>query len=106
MRKTFLTITVLALALDEQILGGRYGRLSALGDISYSTYLIHIPLQMSLALAALSLGIKPMQFMSPWAMLAFFAVLIGLGTLSFRYFERPLQRFIRGFRAPRLSPVV
>jgi peptidoglycan/LPS O-acetylase OafA/YrhL len=41
-------LTILALALDEQLLGGRYRRLSPLGDISYSTYLIHIPLQMSL----------------------------------------------------------
>jgi len=96
-------LTILALALEEQILGGRYRRLSALGDISYSTYLIHIPLQMSLALAALALGIKPMAFMSFWVMLAFFAVLIGLGMLSFRYFERPLQRFIRNWRQPRVA---
>jgi peptidoglycan/LPS O-acetylase OafA/YrhL len=93
-------LTVLALALDEQLLGGRYGRLSPLGDISYSTYLIHIPLQMSLALTALSLGIRSHEFMSPFAMMAFFAVLIGLGTLSFRYFERPIQNVIRSWRRP------
>lgn len=97
-------LTVLALALDEQLLGGRYRLLSPLGDISYSTYLIHIPLQMSLALAALSFGIHSYQFMSPFAMIAFFAVLIGLGTLSYRYFERPMQRIIRSLRVPKVLP--
>ena len=98
-------ITILALALDEQLLGGRYQRLSALGDISYSTYLLQIPLQISLALLALSLGIPSQAFMSPFAVAAFLAVLIGLGTLSFRYFERPMQRFIRRLRVPKLSRV-
>jgi hypothetical protein len=41
--------------------------------------------------------------MSPFAIVAFFVVLIGLGTLSFRYFERPAQRIIRSFRSPKLS---
>ncbi len=96
-------LTILALALDEQLLGGRYRRLSPLGDISYSTYLIHIPLQMSLALMALSFGINSYEFMSPFVMMAFFAVLIGLGTLSFRYFERPVQRYVRSARLPKFA---
>jgi peptidoglycan/LPS O-acetylase OafA/YrhL len=88
-------VTILALALDEQLLGGRYRGLSPLGDISYSTYLLHIPLQMMLALIALQIGLHPKDFMQPWVMGAFFLVLIGLGTLSFRHFERPMQRWVR-----------
>lgn len=99
-------LTILALALDEQLLGGRYRGLSHLGDISYSTYLIHIPLQMSLALIALSLGIKSYEFMSPFVMIAFFAVLVGLGTLSYRYFERPMQRVIRNWKRPSMAAAV
>ena len=98
--------TILALALDEQLLGGRYRPLSALGDISYSTYLLQIPLQISLALLALALGIRSNAFMSPFAVAAFLATLIALGTLSYRYFERPVQRFIRALRLPKLSPAV
>jgi len=96
-------LTILALALDEQLLGGRYRRLSPLGDISYSTYLIHIPLQMALALMALALGIRSHVFMSPFAMMAFFGVLIALGTLSFRCFERPMQKYMRSWRRPRVA---
>lgn len=97
-------LTILALSLDEKILGGRYGRISVLGDISYSTYLLHIPLQIVLALAALSLGLKPHDFMSFPVLVAFLAALIGLGYLSFRFFERPMQRWIRGRAVPRLAP--
>jgi peptidoglycan/LPS O-acetylase OafA/YrhL len=88
-------VTILALALDEQFLRGRYQRLSRLGDISYSTYLLHFPLQMLLVLTALQFGWTWHPFMRLSFMLGFFAVLIGLGTLSFRYFEQPTQNWIR-----------
>ncbi len=88
-------VTILALALDEQFLRGRYERLSHLGDISYSTYLLHFPLQMVLVLLALHFGWTWRLFMRLSFMTAFFAVLIGLGALSFRYFERPMQGWIR-----------
>ena len=97
-------LTILGLALDEQVLGGRYKSLSPLGDISYSTYMLHFPLQLVLALLALSAGIGARTFEARWSMLAFFAVLIGLGTLSYRYFERPVQSLVRGLARARLSP--
>ena len=97
-------LTILGLALDEQILGGRYHRLSHLGDISYSTYLLHFPMQLVLALFAVSAGIGAGVFEARWAMLAFFAVLIGLGSLSYRWLERPAQSFIRSLARERLSP--
>lgn len=96
--------TVMALALHEQVLGGRYERLSFLGDISYSTYLLHFPLQLLLANIAVSQGWLPEDFMSPFVLLAFYAVLIGLGFLSYRYFERPMQTLIRGARRSRFAP--
>lgn len=95
-------LTILALSLDEQLLGGRYKGLTWLGDISYSTYLIQIPLQMSLALVALSLGLPGRAFMSILVMIAFFGLLIGLGLLSFHYFERPMQRYMRNWAKPQV----
>jgi peptidoglycan/LPS O-acetylase OafA/YrhL len=97
-------LTILALALDEQLLVGRYRGVSWLGDISYSTYMIHVPMQMCLALVALSFGLEPEEFMSPWVLIAFLGVLIGLGYLSFRYFERPTQRWLRGSNLATLTP--
>jgi peptidoglycan/LPS O-acetylase OafA/YrhL len=97
-------LTLAALALHEQLFGGPYARLTLLGDISYSTYLIHFPMQLSLALMALQFGWVPADFMHGWVMLAFYAVLILLGWLSYSYFERPLQSLIRS-RAQKRAPV-
>jgi peptidoglycan/LPS O-acetylase OafA/YrhL len=97
-------LTLMALALDEELLGGPYERLTFLGDISYSTYLIHFPMQIALALIALRLGWKPHDFMNVGAMLAFYAVLIALGALSYYRFERPTQALLRNLtRKPSLS---
>jgi peptidoglycan/LPS O-acetylase OafA/YrhL len=88
-------VTIMALALDEQVLGGRYAGLSFLGDISYSTYMIHFPMQLALALVALRLGWTPKSFQSVTVLGAFYVVLIALGLASYRFFERPMQGLIR-----------
>ena len=88
-------LTVLSLALHETLRGRSYAALGFLGDISYSTYLIHFPMQLTLALVAARFALEPQFFMQGWVMLAFYAVLIALGWLSYRYFERPLQSLLR-----------
>jgi peptidoglycan/LPS O-acetylase OafA/YrhL len=88
-------LTLAALALHEELFGGAWERFTLLGDISYSTYLIHFLMQLSLALLALRFGWTSADFMHGWVMIAFYAVLIGLGWASYTYFERPAQAFIR-----------
>jgi peptidoglycan/LPS O-acetylase OafA/YrhL len=90
-------LTVLALALREDV-RARSSWLGFLGDISYSTYLLHFPLQLGLALLAAHYAWSPASFMQGWVMLAFYAVLIMLGALSYRFFERPMQALIRNAR--------
>lgn len=92
---TVSPITILALALREQVLGASWHRLSVLGDISYSTYLLHFPMQLALALVAAHLALAPAVFMQGWVLVAFYAALMALGTLSYRLFERPLQDLLR-----------
>lgn len=89
-------LTLAALALSEQVLKWNFRPLAFLGDISYSTYLWHFPLQLVCAMAALRLGLSPAFFMHPLAMIAFFAALIAIGALSFHRFETPLQNWLRG----------
>jgi peptidoglycan/LPS O-acetylase OafA/YrhL len=91
-------VTILALALGEQVLGASWQRLSFLGDISYSTYLLHFPMQLALALIAVHFALTPAFFENWVALVLFYAVLIGLGLLSFHVFERPLQRMLRRMR--------
>jgi peptidoglycan/LPS O-acetylase OafA/YrhL len=92
---TVIPVSIVALALQEEMLGRTYKRLSYLGDISYSTYMLHFPLQIACALLALAFGFGPAVFMHDWAMIAFYAALIGLGSLSYFYYEKPMQAFIR-----------
>lgn len=97
-------VTILALALHEQVLGGKWQRLSFVGDISYSTYMLHFPMQLSLALIASHFALTPAAFENGWAILVFYAVLIGLGALSFNAFERPMQSMLRGYFGRNSAP--
>jgi peptidoglycan/LPS O-acetylase OafA/YrhL len=94
-------ITVLALAMRESAGRKTPVWLANLGDVSYSTYLIHFPLQLSLALLATRFALTPAFFMNGGVMIAFLVVLIGLGALSYRYFERPMQDMMRRLATPR-----
>ena len=88
-------VTILALALAETDRGPLWARFKLLGDISYSTYLLHFPLQLLVAIVAISAWVPRATFLSPVALLAFFAALIGVAVLSHRYFEMPMQRWLR-----------
>ena len=96
-------LTVLSLALFESVTDRRFTRLAFLGDISYSTYMLHFPLQLSVVLLALRFGLVPSFFMQGWVMAVFLVALILLGACSYRFFERPMQDLLRG-RARRLAP--
>jgi len=89
------SITIMSLALIETKRGTLGKRLSSLGDISYSLYLLHFPLQLALVTVATKLAIDQALFYSPWFMALFFSFLISLSFASHRYFEVPMQRFLR-----------
>ena len=88
-------LTILALALIETRRGSLGRRISFIGDISYSSYLIHFPLQIVFYVAVARYSADISIYYAPWFMGLFFAVLIAVSFASFRYFEMPAQRFIR-----------
>jgi peptidoglycan/LPS O-acetylase OafA/YrhL len=90
-----MPLTILLLALVETIRRNFGRHLALLGDISYSSYMLHFPLQLAIVALVTKLEATTDLFYSPGALVGFFVVLIGLSILSYRYVERPAQRAIR-----------
>jgi peptidoglycan/LPS O-acetylase OafA/YrhL len=90
-----LSICSLALLeIDKKI---SFKQFSWIGDITYSTYLLHFPLQLSFMLAA-SYGVISFSFYyCPMSLILFFSILVSTSYLTYRSFEAPMQKFIRDF---------
>jgi peptidoglycan/LPS O-acetylase OafA/YrhL len=88
-------LTILTLVLIETRRGTLGKRISFVGDISYSSYLLHFPLQLAVATSTVLLAVDHAIFLSPLFLLAFFVLLIGASLASYRWFEAPAQRWMR-----------
>lgn len=88
-------LTILLFALIETYRGHLGRRVSFLGKISYSVYLLHFPLQLIIIVLTGILGVESTFFYTKTSMILFFFVLIPLSLSSYRFFERPAQELIR-----------
>ena len=88
-------LTLLALVAVETGVDLPFQRVAWLGDISYSIYLWHIPLQIVVYLLVPTLGLGSEVFLAPSLFFAFFGVLTVLGWVSCYGFERPVERILR-----------
>jgi peptidoglycan/LPS O-acetylase OafA/YrhL len=88
-------LTILSLSLIETWRGSLGRRISFIGDISYSSYLLHFPLQLAFAALVAQLGLSKDLYYSPWLMLFFFSVLIIICFISYNFFEKPIQNWLR-----------
>ena len=70
-------------------------KIKRLGDISYGTYLWHIPIQISLILILDALGIGREIALTNSFFFLFFFLVIFVANISFIYFENPMRKFIR-----------
>ncbi len=73
--------------------------LTWLGEISYSIYLWHFPVQIALAVVAVTLA--PLDFSSAATLVLYLGLTLALSTLSFRYFETPARATVRDWAAAR-----
>ncbi len=88
-------LMIVGLALWETLRGHLGRRLAFMADLSYSSYLIHFPLQiLCIGLTSL-LGVDREFFYRDVALIAFFAVLVPLCLASYHFFEKPAQAAIR-----------
>lgn len=93
-------LTVLSLTLIEIDKGPFLKPVSWIGNITYSSYLLHFPLQLLFGLAV-SFGILNFNFyLNPMYLVIYFMVLIPMSYIIFLKFERPIQRVIRNKLIP------
>ena len=85
-------VMVITLALLDTRKGEWGSKISFIGNLSYSSYLLHFPLQI---VFVLWLGNNAQLFSRPSVFLSYFFILIVLSLASFKYFERPVQNAIR-----------
>lgn len=106
-RLLILPLTVFALAMLEREFPHRcFSWLSPIGDLTYSIYLVHVPLQLTLMTATgdeyrLWVGSDDLAFV------IFVVLLLPLATASYRFVEMPAQRLLRALGSPaKADPVI
>ncbi len=87
--------TILSLAIFENQSSQSYKILSTLGNISYSSYLLHFPLQLVFAMVVSMSELSLEVFNSPFTLILFFTILLMISIASFNYIEMPMQKYIR-----------
>lgn len=85
---------VLFLATVQSIRPNSGKNVRVIGDITYSTYLLHFPLQLGLLLLA-KMGWVHIDYAQPAAWWLFFAFLLLISVPSYYLFERPVQVVLR-----------
>jgi len=85
---------LMLLSKDWPLLGRWAGAVQAAGNLTYSSYLLHFPLQVAVAIAVAASGVIP-PLASPWFLAAYLGVTLGAAAISYRWFELPAQRWIR-----------
>ena len=80
------------------------GLLTWFGNLTYSSYLLHFPLQLTMVMVMQQLGIpiEPL-FHGPWLMLIYLGLVFALSALVYAWFERPAQSWLRGLSRPRIA---
>lgn len=95
-------LSILFLTMRETLRWKYQSRLSFLGDISYSSYLLHFPLQMAVMAIVICQDINRSVFYSTWLMLFFFCALIIISLVVHKYYELPLRSYFRSINVSAL----
>ena len=66
-----------------------------LGDLSYSVFLWHVPIQITIKLVQAKYSIDNSIAYNKLSFIFFIALTYFVGYLSYRYIEQPAQRIIR-----------
>lgn len=86
-----LIFSVIRSGIVQSIL--RVRPLVYLGEISYSIYLVHFPIQLALQVFSTATGTH-IAFDSRLTLLSFFALVVALASMTYRWIEIPGQRWL------------
>ena len=75
-------------------------RCGELGKLTYSTYMIHFPLQLAAVTCLDALGLSRGIFYSAVALLLFVSTVLAAGYGLFTWFEMPMQAYLRARLLP------
>lgn len=71
------------------------GLISALGNTTYASYLLHFPLQLALAAAIGAPLVERLPLGSPWWLAGYLVVVFALAAVVYRAIELPAQAWLR-----------
>ena len=91
---TAVALLLVALGALPQATGGLARLLTWLGDLTYSSYLIHFPLQLLAVTLTTAMG-TALDWRSPWLLAGYLAATFTAARLVFDRFERPWQERLR-----------
>lgn len=69
-----------------------------LGNLTYSSYLIHYPFSLFLVGIVFALGIDDKIFLSPWVFAGTIITVLAVSHYCYEKFEKPCQEILRGLR--------
>lgn len=99
----FAPLLSLLVAFDRMTekYGVGFDWLAEFGDLSYSIYLLHVPVIMLATIAMIAFGFdRALLSGALWPMLVYIAVVLALSWVSLRWFERPARHWLRQIFKP------
>ncbi|MBK8807721.1 MAG: acyltransferase [Bacteroidales bacterium] len=88
-------LTIFSLVIAETYKGSLGKRISIIGDLTYSMYLLHFPLQMIFIFIFYAFSLPKDYFFNEWLLVLFIIILFLASYFSFVKVEKPLQKFLR-----------
>ena len=95
------SLTIASLVIAETRFPDIAKRGAWIGNLTYSSYLLHFPLQLIFVLCFFMLGYDDFAFRSVPVLLAFLSLLMVLSLITYQWFERPVQSALRSRLLPK-----
>jgi peptidoglycan/LPS O-acetylase OafA/YrhL len=96
---TYTPILLFCLSCNMTFSAATQRLLEAAGNMTYSSYLLHFPIQLLIALSFAMSGSR-VPFYDSWFFVMFVASTLLAAYFAFRYFEAPAQNLLRSYFLP------